>query len=489
MKICDLNLKQQQAIHMVKEGKNLFITGSGGTGKTAIIEVLKKECSDKNISIIAPTGVAARNAKGETIHSFFGFGKGNGINDKTLSLKEHAPKPVIKTDVLVIDEISMVGVSLFDAIMVSLEKANKVRRSEGKDDIQVIALGDFFQLPPVFKFEDQLLLEKCYGESVEKGFAFQSENWDKMHFFPIILEECMRQDNASLVDNLQLLRKYDDRCIEYFNQRYTGVADDEAVTLMATNTMVEQYNKKILDSLEGESYTYLPMFSDVVDETFYEIPQSVTLKVGAKVMFTARDDGKTSDLFMQEKKKYKRPYYINGTLGNILALDKDSAIVKIDDGPVVQVGFQQFDTPKHIVRNNKVSITHTNDRYWALPLIPAYALTIHKSQGLTLDKVNITPDCFAPGQLYVALSRCKSFEGINLLEPITKEVIIEDEDILEFEKYIRGEKETCDIHKLHFLTKQERKKSEDEKKVVEEVSKEKLKEIRRNFFQESWKKK
>ena len=462
---------QKRARLHARRGKDLFITGGAGTGKSEVLRLIIKDLENegKSVVICAPTGVAAVNIGGMTIHSVFGFNTESPINSGgqtgVFSLQKKAPKKIRYADVIIIDEISMVRSDIFDAIYVSIKKAEE---KTGKH-IQLIVVGDFYQLPPVVKEFDKngnetleaKNIKDFYKRPLKAEYAFQGIYWDKCKFYPIILTETVRQDDSTFIENLNKARIGDTSCIGYFNDRL-GEPLDNAANLYPRKIDVQEENIRYLSKISGPEYINKTMikYEDGFDENDIKgagsgIPADLYFKEGVQVLFTTNDyyGNRTDDvdilLGRMPSVSKDTPYYINGTCGIIrptvptihrqsIEEDRD-VLVKTEYGRELLV--HPMGTPIYVQKEDPK--TKTQKRVLAatayqLPLKLSHAVTMHSSQGQTYERANIMPESFSPGQLYVSLSRIRSYEGIRLLKPIRERDLIVDPEVSAFYQKIEA---------------------------------------------------
>ena len=411
--------------------RNIFLTGKAGTGKTTFLHKLKME-SSKRMVVVAPTGVAAINAKGVTIHSFFQVPFGPILPDADLNSPTSFNRKFSKTkiniikslDLLVIDEISMVRADLLDGIDKTL------RRFKSRDlvfgGVQLLMIGDLQQLSPVVKENEWRLLSPFY----KNAFFFSSQAYQQCNAVTIELRHIYRQENPVFIDILNEVRnnKLSQASADELNKRYQPDfipnENDGYISLTTHNNKATQTNRLELDKLKGKSQTYKAAVEGNFPEHSYPNSESLELKIGAQVMFVKNDSS-------TEKR------YFNGKIGKVILLDKDEVVVNCPDDD-----FNIITTPE-IWENIKYTVDGTTkaiteDRigsYTQMPLRLAWSITIHKSQGLTFEKAIIdAAGAFAHGQTYVALSRCKSLEGLVLKSRITPNQIISDNNVILFNK-------------------------------------------------------
>jgi GTPase SAR1 family protein len=389
--------------------KNIFLTGKAGTGKTTFLHNIKKEAF-KRMAIVAPTGVAAINAGGMTIHSFFQLPFGpmvpGQVREEVRKKRFNSRKiKLIKSlDLLVIDEISMVRADLLDAIDEVLRRYRDYTKPFG--GVQLLMVGDLHQLPPVIKQEEWSLLNDHY----DTLYFFGSLALQKTNPVTIELKHIYRQEDHQFIDLLNKVRnnKLDNEVLQLLNSRYLpDFKPDDAegyIILTSHNAAAQKINKEKLKVLPGKTHRYEAKIDGSFPGNAYPTDELLEFKVGTQVMFVKND-------ISPEK------LYYNGKIGQIKAIDKDGILVKCkDDGIDIIVNPVDWSNIKYSLdektKEVKEEVTGT---FTQLPLKAAWAITIHKSQGLTFERAIIdAKSAFAHGQVYVALSRCKSFEGIVL---------------------------------------------------------------------------
>jgi ATP-dependent exoDNAse (exonuclease V) alpha subunit len=409
--------------------RTIFLTGKAGTGKTTFLHKLKKKSLKRTI-VVAPTGVAAINAKGVTIHSFFQLPFGPILPDSDTNISQGFNRKFSKTkiniiksmDLLVIDEISMVRADLLDGI------DNTLRRFKNKNKffggVQVLMIGDLQQLSPVIKESEWILLKKYY----KNGFFFSSQAYQQSHPITIELKHIYRQENPKFISILNEIRNnalsedsaavLNERCIPDFNPN----PDEGYIQLTTHNKKAEQTNLLELKTLNSKTETYEAEIKGKFSEHAFPNKEKLTLKVGAQVMFIKNDSS-------QDKR------YFNGKIGKVIQLKKDEVVVRCpDDDFNIITTREVWDNINYSVNpETKAIIEDKIGSFSQMPLRLAWAITIHKSQGLTFEKAIIdTESAFAHGQTYVALSRCKSLEGLVLKSKITSNQIISDSQVISF---------------------------------------------------------
>ncbi len=415
-------------------GTNLFLTGKAGTGKTTFLKFLR-ENSPKRMVVVAPTGVAAINAGGVTIHSFFQLSLGPQLPEEFISKKEEGKVyrfrknkiDIIKSlDLLVIDEISMVRADLLDGIDKVLRKYRNSNRPFG--GVQLLMIGDLQQLSPVVKEDEWGLLKEYY----QTPYFFSSRALLKTDYVTIELQHVYRQKDEKFIGLLNKIRDNiaDATTLEALNKRYIPDFDSEKegyIILTTHNYKADKINNERLQKLESDKQKYKAVVSGSFPDYAFPTESDLELKVGAQVMFVKNDPS-------PEKRFY------NGKIGTVIELGK--RMVKVlgeeDDEPVEVTPLVWEKVKYEIDKDTKEIKEDVEGMFTQIPLKLAWAITIHKSQGLTFDKVIIDAgQAFAHGQVYVALSRCRSLEGIVLKTPLTPGSIKQDLTVKHFSDYFQ----------------------------------------------------
>ncbi|MCK7591836.1 helix-turn-helix domain-containing protein [Subsaxibacter sp. CAU 1640] len=424
--------------------RNAFLTGKAGTGKTTFLHKLKSE-SLKRLVVVAPTGVAAINAKGVTIHSFFQMPFGPILpNSRTNEHTNFANKfsttkiDIIKSmDLLVIDEISMVRADLLDGIDNVLRRYKNRNKAFG--GVQLLMIGDLQQLSPVIKDDEWQLLRAYY----KNGYFFSSKAFQMSEAITIELKHIYRQDNQEFIQILNQIRNNNlhQASAELLNKRFipdfNPDPQERYITLTTHNNKADRINTLEVEKLEGKDFIFKASIEGMFPEYSYPTYETLKLKVGAQVMFIKNDSS-------PEKR------YYNGKIGKIIQLSEDEVIVRCpsDDFDIVTTNELWENINYTIHPETKAISEKIIGSFSQMPLRLAWAITIHKSQGLTFEKAIIDiNDSFAHGQTYVALSRCKSLEGLVLKNPIKSSSIINDENVLLFNK--QSEQNPPDHHILN----------------------------------------
>jgi len=410
--------------------RNIFLTGKAGTGKTTFLHNLKND-SMKRLVVVAPTGVAAINAKGVTIHSFFQlpfgpFIPGHDATSNSITKKFSRVKiNIIKSlDLLIIDEISMVRADVLDGIDQVLRRFRNKNRPFG--GIQLLLIGDLQQLSPVIKPEDWLLLKNYYST----GYFFGSKAFVECNAITIELTHIFRQESEHFIQILNEIRvnNLSKRSKAELNKRYKpnfiSRAKENFITLTTHNYRADNINSRELNNLKGKSFIYKSKVEGTFPEYMFPTHSTLEFKVGSQVMFIKNDSS-------PEKRFY------NGKIGKITYLDKKEIKVHCQgEDSDITTSSETWDNISYSIDPETKSITENKlGEFIQMPLRLAWAITIHKSQGLTFDNIIVdAEDSFAHGQTYVALSRCKTLEGIVLTTPITEKSIINNHEVESFNK-------------------------------------------------------
>lgn len=402
-----------------KTNKSLFITGRAGTGKSTLLNLFR-QTTRKKIVVCAPTGIAALNVKGQTIHSMFGFPP-RFILAKDIK-KSGKRKWFKKMEVLVIDEISMVRADLLDAIDRSLRLNRENPLPFG--GIQVVFIGDLFQLPPIVASEEE---KRIFEMAYDSPYFFSAMVLREIDLEMLELGKVYRQENRHFLRLLDAVRlnQADWEDLEDLNVRYMPEFDlpGNYITLSPRNATVDAINRRELANLDNMEFTFIATVTGVFDPRLYPTEKELKLKQGAQVMFIKNDpDGQ----------------FVNGTIGTIIEISFDKIKIQIEEGgKVKEIEANKMDweiikyKPGKTEDEIESEVVGTFNQY---PLKLAWAVTVHKSQGKTFEKVIIDmgKGAFETGQTYVALSRCRTLEGIVLKQKLNPRDIMIDERVVEF---------------------------------------------------------
>jgi hypothetical protein len=421
--------------------KNISLTGRAGTGKTTFLKYIKEYCP-KQMVVVAPTGVAAINAGGVTIHSFFqlplspflpeGFKQGNEATNKhtllsRLRLNSERRKIIQELELLIIDEISMVRCDVLDAVDLVLRHV-RYRPYERFGGVQVLFIGDMFQLPPVTREQEWSVLKEYY----RSPFFFDS--YVMREDPPVYIEftKIYRQTEEKFIGLLNKVRnnEMEEEHLSALHERYQpqffGDRSDGYILLTTHNEKARELNAQELAKLPGRLFTYKAAVDGDFPESAFPAAQQLELKVGAQVMFIRND-----------VEKVRR--YFNGKIGVVTKLDNEKILVQCkDDEYPIEVGKEKWENIRYTLdRSTRQLNEDVLGSFSQYPLRLAWAITIHKSQGLTFERAVIDAgQAFAPGQVYVALSRCTSLEGMVLHSKIRSNALFADDRIVQFTRNI-----------------------------------------------------
>ena len=413
-----LNESQMNAFNTIERTySNILILGQAGTGKSTFVQYLKS-ASSKRIVCACPTAVSALNIGGQTIHSLFQIQPRDFIMPELLKLKAKPRNILNATDVLVIDEISMVAPDLLDAIDILARAAR--HNNEPFGGIQIVAIGDMFQLPPVITREAEQYYETAYG--YKNAYFFDSNVYKRANFIKYDFNTVYRQSDNDLLQNLVRLRDNDCGALNFFN---TCRIDEEnirknAVIITPFRAVAERINTDKLNQIIAPEVVYNGVLSGNFNANDVPAPMELKLKQGALVMFVKNGDK-----------------WHNGSVGIIENLGAKEIIVQLlddDKNDLVVVKPEKWEKIEYSRDENDRIVENEIGSYKQFPLTLGYAMTIHKAQGKTLSKViiDISRGAFAHGQTYVALSRTRSAKDMHIVKPLTHRDVIFDKRILDF---------------------------------------------------------
>ena len=403
-------------------GRSIFLTGKAGTGKTTFLKSVM-EGSRKRPIVVAPTGVAAINAGGVTIHSFFQlpfspFVPGAKMESK-FDFSREKRKIIASIDLLIIDEISMVRADLLDAIDAVLRRFRDRNLPFG--GVQLLMIGDLAQLTPVVTPEDERMLKPYY----DTPYFFGSKALQQIDYVTIQLEHVYRQQDESFISLLNEVREGhpSDAALASLNTRckpaFIPRPEEQYIRLTTHNNLANFYNETELQKLPGRSYSYRAEIKGTFPDYSYPTAETLTLKEGAQVMFVKNDPSGGH-------------LYYNGRIGRVMEASADRLTVYCEgDDEAIEVEPLEWENTRYTLNEKTREIeAEVQGTFKQLPLRLAWAITIHKSQGLTFDRAIIDANqSFAPGQVYVALSRCRTLDGLVLATPLESRAIINDERV------------------------------------------------------------
>ena len=427
-------------------GTHLFLTGKAGTGKTTFLRRLKQE-SPKRMVVLTPTGIAAINAGGVTIHSFFQIPFAPYVPESSFSTNatyrfrfgKEKINIIRSMDLLVIDEISMVRADLLDAVDEMLRRYRDHHKPFG--GVQLLMIGDLQQLAPVVKEEEWQMLKKYY----DTPYFFSSLALKQTEYCTIELKKVYRQNDGVFLDLLNRIRENhcDSQVLEALNRRclpdFQPRKEEGYIRLVTHNYQAQRINNYELEQLPGRSYAFRATIDGKFPEYSYPTDEVLELKKGAQVMFVKNDSS-------------GEHRYYNGMIGEVTAVSASSIEVRAkDSGEDFLLQEEEWANAKYVLdEESKEIVEDIEGTFRQFPLKLAWAITIHKSQGLTFERAIIdASSSFAHGQTYVALSRCKTLEGLVLSAPLSARAVISDREVDRFtETARRNEPDEQRFHSL-----------------------------------------
>ena len=423
----EISPEMQSAINAVSKKQSVFITGRAGTGKSTLLTYLIQEVLKDNYVVVAPTGVAAINVGGSTIHKFFGFLP--DITFEHIESPDYHPRNMgimknLKT--LIIDEISMVRADLLDCVDKALRRYGP-KPTKPFGGVQVILVGDLFQLTPIVTTSEQEFLYSHY----ESPFFFSSHSYRSMHFERVILNKVYRQNELDFLEILNGIRvnQTTPELLDLLNTRvlpdFEPMRDKFFITLVATNALANTINQRELEKLDSDLFKSQAHITGALSKSEYPAELEINFKVGSQIMMLNND---------------AESRWVNGTLATIEEVNLESG--KRDPHLIVRIASsnERFEVTKHVwdikrprSMGNRL-VYDTIGTFTQFPFMLAWAVTIHKSQGKTFENViiDLAAKAFAAGQLYVALSRCTTLDGIVLRQPVDSSQVILDDRVLDF---------------------------------------------------------
>ncbi len=416
----ELSEEGKKILDLIENTKtNIFLTGKAGTGKSTLLKYFRAT-TKKKIVMLAPTGVAAVNVQGQTVHSFFKFGP--QITPDRVPKKQGDEAKIYKeVELIIIDEISMVRADLFDCVD-KFMRLNGPTPGKPFGGVQVLVVGDLYQLPPIVPREEEQIFKRLYPSP----FFFDSKGYDKAGFIKIELTHVYRQADEDFINTLDAFRISDftDDHLNTINARvvpgYEKPEDEFVISLVTTNAMADTINTSELAKLNSKSRTYTGNIIGDFREKDLPTAMKLVMKEGAQVMLL---------------NNHPQGKWINGDIGKVIKLNENSVRVLFDDGTFDDVGVHKWDAIQFVYEEETKRIqSEIVGTYNQIPLKLAWAVTIHKGQGKTFDKVHIDfgNGTFAPGQAYVALSRCRTLEGMVLASRVESHHIFAHDRVKEF---------------------------------------------------------
>ena len=436
-----LNSLQQTAYKTILNGHNVFLTGKAGSGKSYVLQQVMHHFDQQHVNyyVTAPTGIAALNINGTTIHHFLRIRPDDNLLLPPSSKSQRQINELFNDDhhLVIVDEISMCSSALFTYFMRALRQAEVAKHV----NIQVVLVGDFSQLPPVVRrgsLEQRLMKSKLGGY-----YSFQTPAWQELNLQTIILQENIRQTETAFTNALNKIRLGDSTGINYINQHANSHHLTNAITLCGTNRTAESINHQKLAQVNAPTYS----FNANISGFFSNQPtyRNLQLKVGARVMTITNGQDQNHTPF------------VNGALGTITKiilpkhhmfahnftapqfatndhheLKKQPQIkIQLDNGNEIIVSYHTWNVYHYVSHQGKI-IKELTGTFTQLPLKLAYAITIHKSQGQTYDQVNFDPQIFADGQCYVGISRVRTINGLHLIKPLADNMVRTNQAVMDF---------------------------------------------------------
>lgn len=432
------NLEFQNAWNLIRNTRrSVFLTGKAGTGKSTFLKYICANTNKEHV-VLAPTGIAAVNVGGQTMHSFFKIPFKPLLPDdpdfsprrirKTLRYSAQKVKLIKKLKLIIIDEISMVRCDIIDFIdkVLRIYSGNMREPFGGK---QLLFVGDIFQLEPVVTRDMRDILRRYYNQF----FFFNAKVFGRLGLIPIELRKIYRQTDSSFISLLDRVRvshasKTDIQLLNrQYDPDYKEVDDKFVMTLATRRDTVDSINDAHMEALDTPEYTFTGVVTDVFPDNDLPTSKELTLKRGAQVIFIRND--------MEGR-------WVNGTLGKVLTVDEDGIVVELENGDSYVLEQEVWENVQYSYdEKEKKVIENVVGTFRQYPVKLAWALTVHKSQGLTFNNivVDFTGGAFSSGQTYVALSRCTSLEGITLLKPLSERDIIVNTAIVDFSRQFNNQ--------------------------------------------------
>lgn len=439
MQPVSLSLEQQNLFDYIEQSENnIFVTGRAGTGKSTLLTYLV-ENTKKRVAVCAPTGVAALNVGGATIHSLFGFPFGIlGEQDLARHLSRRTREVLQAIDMLIIDEVSMVNADLMDAISKAMGIA-RGRRKLPFGGAQLVMFGDPYQLAPVPGNNEE---RNYMAENYQSSWFFDAQVWKDDSLERFELAEIFRQSDEEFKEILNAMRvgEVTNEMLDKLNRAGNRFPPhDDVIRLATINSTVDQVNRDRMSRLTGKPKRFEAIFNSSDESAFGRtLPAEpvLELKVGAQVMFIKNDEGKRQNGTIVKR-------WVNGTIGHVKDLPSSGGVIVEVDGEELEVGRATWEKVRYEVEEEfdeetgkvrEVLVVVPLAEFQQIPLRLAWSITVHKSQGQTYDEVviDLGRGAFSPGQTYVALSRVRSLEGLYLTRAIRPQDVMVDKDVVRF---------------------------------------------------------
>jgi len=425
--LLDISSEFQQAFDLLEKGDtHLFVTGKAGSGKSTWLDYCRRK-SAKNIVVLAPTGVAALNVHGQTIHRFFGFPV--NISVEKITSKDFTPraKRIYKRlNTLIIDEVSMLRADILDCIDAFLRFYGP-KEGVPFGGVQMVFVGDLYQLPPVISHQEEAVFRQKYNTP----YFFSADVFRAIPLAVVELNKIYRQKDERFIGLLNRIRSNQVTAedIALLNSRVAAIGEDESkdafrISLTTVNQLADEINRKRMAALDGQLYSSQAVVDGTFGADYYPTSEILEFKLGAQIMFLNNDS---------------KNRWVNGSIGhieNICLRDGQIRFLRVrlqEEQNLVDVFPYTWEIYKYTVQDREVT-AEVAGSFTQFPFRPAWAVTIHKSQGKTFRQVDIDigNGTFATGQLYVALSRCCSFEGLRLVKPVAMRHILTDARVVSF---------------------------------------------------------
>ena len=446
--ISKLGAEQKRIFSRMVNGENIFLTGNAGTGKSFLVKAFDQYCKQNDVKILkaAPTGIAACNIQGVTLHRLF---KLKTDVKSMLADVRNVPAEVMQilnlASVLLIDEISMVRIDVFDKVMKYIDLINRERKAQKRPDIQIILVGDFYQLAPVIPPLDKKMLDLYYGKNIGNGFAFQSKYWQSLRIQFEKLTEVKRQDgDKAFCTALDQCKEGDTDCLPFFAKNTAAKEQKDAIWVCGKNVTARLRNQERLDKIKKKEYSFPAIYTGIATASDGLCEDSFQCKVGARVIMLVNEP--SGD-------------YQNGSMGTIKRISGDEIYVEVERIEIATgkpekhlVCVERHDFNKYEYREKEIIEELKDERGETIikkhkelelvtvgsaeqfPMKLGFAITVHKAQGQTYDAMNFKPEIFQDGQLYVALSRCKAADKMFIADPLTPKMVRVSSEVVNYYK-------------------------------------------------------